>query len=359
MEMSKWLWTNIFLSAVAATVLTAYGQYASAAPFVSTRYVHINHMDHSAYVYDEHFQRLPDSPYIPGTSIEALPEGKPLWMLGATIDIVKRNPDGSLDTVSDDPAYYEMNHHFTWYYYSPKREVTDPCGINIPLATGSELTDFRMPSGYGYKLDGGFINGGDWHWANPYDLPHSEDVYLRFVLLLDDEPDAYEDINVTWVDMVPCQSDFAIPPGKSELQGPPLVSDRNARIVAVYPHVHDHAKSIELRLNNQTVRKFRPEHAKIGTEHDDVGEGITPLHVHRRHLPTEGLSIWTPGVNGPIVRAGDSLTAAGKFYNPHNRAIDNMTLFVVFWQEIPAESMHTIAETESPDDDFDPDDDIN
>jgi hypothetical protein len=59
------------------------------------------------------------------------------------------------------------------------------------------------------------------------------------------------------------------------------------------------------------------------------------------------------------VRAGDSLTAAGKFYNPHNRAIDNMTLFVVFWQEIPAESMHTIAETESPDDDFDPDDDIN
>jgi len=355
MKNTRWLINNTVLSLAGAAALSISVQSASAAPFTSTRYVHINHMDHSAYVYNEHFQRLPDSPFIPGTSIEVLPEGTPLWMLGATIDVVKRHPDGSIDVVSDDPNYYEMNHHFTWYYYSPNREVTDPCGVNIPLATGSELTDFRMPSGYAYKLDGGFINGGDWHWANPYGLPHSEDVYLRFVLLLDDEPEGYEDLNVTWVDMVPCESEFAIPPGKSEMQGPPLISDRDARIVAVYPHVHDHAKSIELQLNNKSVRKFRPEYAKIATEHDDVGEGATPLHVHRKHLPTEGLSIWTPGINGPIVRAGDSLTAVGKYYNPHNRAIDNMTLFVIFWQEISPETMHNVAELEGEIEDDDTD----
>ena len=167
MKDTRWLFSKTALSVVGAVVLSINTQYASAAPFTQTRYVHINHMDHSAYVYNQDFQRLPDSPFIPGTSIEVLPEGTPLWMLGATIDIVKRGADGSIDVVSDDPAYYEMNHHFTWYYYSENREVTDPCGVNIPLAAGSELTDFRMPSGYAYKLDGGFINGGDWHWANP------------------------------------------------------------------------------------------------------------------------------------------------------------------------------------------------
>jgi hypothetical protein len=170
---------------------------------------------------------------------------------------------------------------------------------------------------------------------------------------MDDEPDAYEDVNVTWVDMVPCESEFAIPPGKTKREGPPLVSDRDARIVAVFPHVHDHAKSIELQLNGETLRKFKPEYAKIGTEHDDVGEGLTPLHVHKRHLPTEGLSIWTPGVHGPIVRAGDSLTAAGKFYNPHDRSIDNMTLFVIFWQEIALDSMHNVDKWEDKDDEDD------
>lgn len=308
--------------------------WAGAGPFASTRYVHINHMEHSAYIYNEEFERLQDSPFVPGTSVEVLPEGQTFWMLGATIDVIKRNPDGSIEVVSDDPAYYEMNHHFTWYYYSPSREVTDLCGVNVPLAAGSELTDFRMPSGYAYKLDGGFINGGDWHWANPHKVPHDEEVYLRFVFLLDDAESTYEDINVTWVDTKPCDSEFSIPPGKSKIKGPPLVSDRDARIVAVMPHVHDHAKSITLQLNNKTLRKFKPEYAKIGTEHDDVGGEITPLHIHKRHMPTEGMTIWTPGINGPVIRVGDELRVSAVYKNPHDRAIDNMALFVVFWQEM-------------------------
>lgn len=307
---------------------------AAAAPFTLTRYVHIDHAAHTAYIYDEQFNRLEDSPFIAGTSVEPLPQDRPLWYLGASVDIVRQLPDGRLDVVSDDPAYYEMNHHFTWIYYSPTREVTDPCGVLMPLAAGSELTDFRLPSGYGFKLDGGFVNGGDWHWANPASIPHDEKVYLRFALLLDDAPDGYRDVNVTWIDALPCESEFAIAPGKSTKAGPPLPADRDARVVAVVPHVHDHARYIELQRNGRTLHRFVPATAPITVAHDDVGGGSTGLHVHRRHLPTEGLSLWTPGINGPLIRRGDTLSAFGSYNNPHRRPIDNMTLFVVFWEPV-------------------------
>lgn len=307
---------------------------AVAQPFVSTRYVGIDHAGHTAYLYDEQFQRLPDSPYVAGTSMETLPEGKPLWLLGAKVDVVKRAADGSIDVVSDDPAYYEMNHHFTWIYHSDLRPVTDPCGINQPLAAGSELTDFRLPAGYGYKLDGGFWHGGAWHWANPAGVPHHEAVYLRFSLLLDDQDSGYRDVNVTWVDAEPCDSEFTVPPGRSTKHGAPVPVDRNARIVAVVPHVHDHARHLSLRRNGKKLRKFKPMPARIGTAHDDVGGGAVPLHTHKGHLPTEGLTPWTPGVHGPVVRAGDRLSAHGRFRNPHDRPIDNMALFIVFWEAL-------------------------
>ncbi len=307
-----------------------------AVPQTAVRYVGIDHQSHSAYIYDENFNRLLDSPYIEGGSIDPLPEGQPIWFLGTSVDIVKRNPDGSVDVVSDDPDYYEMNHHFTWVYVSESRGMTSDCGFPQPVAAGSELTDFLLPSGYGYKMDGGFLHTGDWHWENPANKPHDEQVFLRFVFVFDDSAGGYRDTDVAWIDAVNCDSSFAVPSGKSTHRGDSYPVDNDRRIVAVIPHVHDHAKSIALTNNGERLRRFKPANASISVAHDDVGEGPTPYHDHKNHLPTDGLSAWTPGAYGPIVRAGDSLSTFAKFKNPHPRAIDNMVIFVTYSEKVPA-----------------------
>ena len=45
-----------------------------------------------------------------------------------------------------------------------------------------------------------------------------------------------------------------------------------------------------------------------------------------------------PGVHGPIIACGDVLSTYGRFNNPHNNLIDNMMIFVAFWEELPADS---------------------
>lgn len=308
---------------------------AQAEPFNTTRYVRIDHMHHTAYIHDENFKRLPDNPLIAGTSVDPLPADKPRWFLGAKVDVVHRNHHtGEVHVMSTNPAYSEMNHHFVWAYRSPNRPLTERCPSNLPIGTGSELTHIRLPAGYGYKMHGGFLMGGTWHWENPANVSHHEDVYLRYVFQFDDNPTGYRDTHVSWVGMVPCTEEFPVPSGKSTKEGPPLVADRHLRIVAVMPHVHDHAKYIELRKNGKLLRRFKPEYAAVPVSHDDVGQGKTLLHVHEDHMPVEGLSMWAPGIYGPIVRKGEALTPFGAFENPHPIAIDNMAMFIIFWEEV-------------------------
>lgn len=325
-------WEKLFSFLVAAWFFAAAPSFADV--FSMTRYVRVDHMNHTAYAYDENFKRLPDNPFIPGSSVQVLPDGVPLWLKGATIDMVRRNPDGSVDVVSSDPAYHEMNHHMVWFYASPNRVSKDNCGIDWPMASGSELTDIAFPSEYAYKLDGGYLVTGTWHWANPAGVPMDEEVYVRFVFHLDNSPSGYKDVYITWVGTSPCDEEFVVPPGKYSIEGPQLPVNEYRRLVAVYPHVHDHAKYLELRHNGDKLRRFKPEYASIPVAHDDVGEGPTPMHVSSKHLPADGLTAWTPGAQGPVVAPGDTLSAFSRFRNPHERAIDNMALFVTVWEEL-------------------------
>jgi len=315
--------STLFISAV-----------VSADIFSVTRYVKIDTETKSAYMFDENFNMLPENPFVPQASIEYLPEGQPLWYLGSKIDVVTRDSSGAINVRTTDPRYTEMNHHVVWAYVSDNKELTDQCGYNRPLAAGSEMTDVQFPGGYGYKMDGGAFFAANWHWTNPAKIPVHEEVYLRFVTQYDDSPSGYRDLNVSWVDMVPCDSTFIVKPGKSKVTGPDHPVDRKARIVAVYPHVHDHNKKIKLLLNGDGLREFEPENANIAVEHDDVGQGPNPYHVDSQHLPSEGLRMWNPGINGPILNMGDNLSVMGKFNNTHDYDIDNMALFILYWEDL-------------------------
>lgn len=326
--LSKFL--TLFLLGFGFTVLP---HVSDAKVFTVTRYIEINHEMHSAYMYDENFQRLPDNPRIPNTSIYNLPN-KPLWLLGFNADIVRRHESGRVHVLSHDPAYSEMNHHFVMTYSSPSRPEMDAC-TNRPIGAGSELTDFSMPGGYAYKMNGGALMPVAWHWENPAMVPHMEKVYLRFIITFDTSGTTYRDTHITWVGAKPCKEEFAIPPGKSTLEGPPVNAPQKLRLVAVVPHTHDHVKFIELRNNGKSLRKFIPENARTATAHDDAGAGATPLHTDKNHLPTQGLTPWTPGLHGPVLRKNDLLTAFGSFNNPHPRPIDNMAIFYLVWEPIP------------------------
>ena len=307
--------------------------------FSRTRYVEIEHHTHSAYVYNEAFQRLPDHPNLPGSSLESFPEGKPLWFLGFNVDVVQRHDDGTIEVMSHDPAYFEMLHHLVLTYSSPNRPTVDRC-TNRPIGTGSELTDVFWPAGYAYKMDGGAWFPSSWHWQNPTDLHPHEGIYVRLIELFDDAS-IYRDIHVTWIgsgtETEPCEEEFGIPPGPSDRRGLPWAAPEDLRVLFVGPHTHDHVEYLEFQVNGKPLRRFIPEYAPVPVMHDDVGEGETPLHVHEDHLPSQGLPVWAPGFYGPIVKKGDQLSTYSKFNNPHERAIDNMALFGIVWEAVHAE----------------------
>jgi hypothetical protein len=301
-----------------------------------TWYVGIDHQMHTAYIYDENFGRFPENPNISGTSIIQF-QDTPRWLLGYNVDVVRRHGNSEVEVVSNEPAYYEMVHHFVMTYVSSGRPNVDRC-THRPIATGSELTDIWFPTGYGYKMVGGALVVATSHWDHTMDVPHEEQVYLRFIVIFDDQDGGYNDTHLTWVGTAPttsCNNEFAIPPGESEFQGPLVEAPRDMRIVAVYTHTHDHSEYIELRHNDKALRRFIPDYTVAAALHHDVGQGAIPLHVQEGHLPPQGLShSWMPGAYGPIVKKGDALTAFGKFNNPHDRSIDNMVIFGVLWEEI-------------------------
>lgn len=322
-----WAIGSLLALAIIATTMPS-----EANVYAVTRYVAIDHETHTAYTYNENFQKLADNPRIPGASIEYFPD-KARWLLAFATDVVRRHDNGQIEVVSHQPAYHEMVHHFVFAYSSPNRETVDSCG-NTPIAAGSELTDVWLPAGYAYKMHGGALMGAVWHWENPAHVHHPQ-VYLRFILVFDDADAVYRDTHVNLIGTLDdCDEEFAIPPGRSEKKGAPETAPKDMRVVAVFPHTHDHVEYIELRRSGTKLRRFYPEYAPIPVGHDDVGEGETPWHVHKDHLPAQGLNFWLPGKNGPFVRRGEPLSTYAKFNNPHGRSIDNMVIFVTFWEEV-------------------------
>jgi len=308
---------------------------ATATPFSTTRYVKMDTLNNTGYIYDEEFIRLPDDPQIPGTSAEYLPENKSRWFLGTDVDIVRRNYDLTIDILSQDPAYSTINHHFIWRYVTDSRPVKDPCGI-LPIAASRELTDIRLPGGYGYKMQGGALGGVDWHWTNGANVAlDQEDIYIRFILHWDDEPSNYRDTHVTWIGVNACQEEFEIPPGKSKIEGPSYTQSEHQRIVAVVPHMKDHAKYIELRKNGKKIHRFKPTYNNVPSAHyGDMGNLSIPLHSHKKHITNGGLPMWLPGIHGPKIESDDNLTVYGVYNNIHDGPIENSAILFTFWEEI-------------------------
>jgi hypothetical protein len=58
---------------------------------------------HTAYIFNEDFEPLENSPFVPGTSVVYF-LGKPRWLLGFNADVVRRNHDQTIDVVSHKPA---------------------------------------------------------------------------------------------------------------------------------------------------------------------------------------------------------------------------------------------------------------
>ena len=111
---------------------------AHAKIFSKVYYVKIDHIDKTAYMFDNDFKKLVDSSYVPKTSMEVLPSGKPFWFLALKSDVIRRNGDGTTEVVTHDPRYYEMNHHFVMAYGSENKPATDQCGFSRPIASRSE-----------------------------------------------------------------------------------------------------------------------------------------------------------------------------------------------------------------------------
>ncbi|MFV1984539.1 MAG: hypothetical protein ACC657_13435 [Thiohalomonadales bacterium] len=323
---------SILLTSMVITLLFVV-QNLYAAQGLFTNYIKIDTVNHTAFMYDENFNQHPDNPENPKTSVIVLPTNQPFWSLAQDYDVIRRNSDGSIDVLSADPAYSEMVHHMVMFYSAPNRTRADYTDFPAPFSSGSELTSFHFPKGYGYKLDGGFLIP-EWHWQNPANKPTTEKIYLRISITIDDELNAYRDTNVDSIDVIPVTSDFAVPPGKSKKASPKYPVDIDTRIVAVIPHIHDHAGTIKLNSDKGTLHKFKPEFQNIPVTHDDMGQGPTPLHSHKDHLPVNGLYAWTPGRYGPVIKAGESLWVESEFNNPHSRDIENMIIGTIFWEAV-------------------------
>lgn len=321
------------LTSLIVLILFLIVQSSYAAQGVFTSYIGIDTVNHTAYIYNENFVQYPINPENHKSSVIDFSTIPAFWSLAQSYDVVRRNNNGSIDVLSSDPAYSEMVHHVAMLYSAPNRPRNDPNDFPSPFSTGSELTSFFFPNGYGYKLDSGYLIL-QWHWENPANVATTENIYLRVSITVDNEPNAYINTNVDEIDVVPVTSTFTVPPGKSKKSSPkyPVYTDR--RIVAVLPHIHDHGSTIKLKNNQGTIRKFKPEYQNIPVAHDDMGQGATLLHSHKDHLPVNGLYAWTPGKNGPVIRAGDSLWVESEFNNPHPRDIDNMIIGTIFWEPV-------------------------
>ena len=106
------------------------------------------------------------------------------------------------------------------------------------------------------------------------------------------------------------------------------------RIIAVVPHIHDHSNYLEIQNNGKQLHRFESRNGALKAKHSTCGEEPIALHTSPHHLPVGGLSPWNPGKNGPVLQAGDKLNVFASYSNPHDRPIDTMIIFRIYWEDL-------------------------
>lgn len=333
--MSKYRFLSVWLCSL---VLAAWQGKAEVTEMV--RYIRIDINTGSGYMYDENFVPFPDAKERPRTSAEYFPEDRSIWILGLTVDVVRRLEDGRIEVKSNDPRYAKLPHHVVFSYVDGIKPPTDVAGQR-PIALGNELTDADFPPPYAYQIRGGHWYIWDWHWHNLGGVPISDEVYVRLTLTVDDEDAGYRDTNATWVDAVPVSAEFCVPYGEFVYEGQPyrvgdFSGEQRIRAVAVLPHIHDHGTSLQLVRNDEIVQEFVSELDDSFSYHISHGGcRSTGWHQHEGHLITKGLNaaVWTPGADGPVFEPEDRLWSRSFYDTPHE-SMDGMGILVTYWEAI-------------------------
>jgi hypothetical protein len=328
---------------VAAAAFTSLSAWAT--PYTTTRYVKIDTVGMTGFIFDESFNQLPTSPFRPDTSGENLPNTVQ-WLLGVDADVVRRESTGAVKVLSKDPRYSQLPHHVIWKYMNSSRPDKDPCGI-LPFAQSRDLLALRFPAGYAYKMQGGNLGLYDFHWTNSDNVPDNGDLYVRVVMHWDDDNSGgYRDMNVTWVGLNPCYEEVDFAPGKTDLTGPAYNLNQRARVVAVAPHTKDHANFIELIDTKGSDSNGKPDvlfhvdpvHYPSPSAHygspNRMDPPTVPWHRSEEHIPVDGLYLWLPGERGPILEPDDKLTSHIVMNNPHDAAVENSSIFLVYWEPL-------------------------
>gem|GEM_PF-6224933 len=335
----------------------------------------MHHMgEQSAYMFREdggQLVALPDNPDPDRLTSEfrimdllsGVSENDNTWFIGVPDIRVMRRVNGALIDMSDHWEYGETIHHMVLKMVPvvTTRDAADPCGNRIwPIGTGSEMTPYRLDfagrgNQYAMHWKGGDKMGGiAWHWANPGGIGQEEELFIRFTLRfdLDPNPEAYKNVNVSWISAGGgCDYDFCLISGYEERVGsavtlPPDV--RRARLVAAFPHIHDHALQMKLikrsngrntELLSTTINNDRNYSAAHHCAPD--GEMIA-AHTHSGnetgHLPWRALAqqVW---YNADVtINQRDRLFTAAAFDVPVHGAedlsVDEMAFYVVFWENL-------------------------
>ncbi len=115
----------------------------------------------------------------------------------------------------------------------------------------------------------------------------------------------------------------------------PLGKTLQKMLVAMLPHIHDHTLLMEIALNNpdNELTRFIADLGDTPSYHIDHS-GRCPNHGWHQHgdggghhINVRGLSVWTPGLSGPILLPADRLLVTTLNFNSHSDAADGMANF--------------------------------
>jgi len=264
-----------------------------------------------------------------------------LWLLGVETHVVRRTPDGilsePLEQVEDMDRYSRANHHLVFSHVSRTKPPTEIFmdGQRV-IAIGQEFTDLWFPAGYAYKISDGYMYPWNWHWHNFGGVPDDEEVYVQVIAYYDDDPDAgYRDLNVFWYDAQPLVSEFCTQPGRRSYDGFRWPVLERQRVVAIMPHVHDHAEQMELVHNGQTRAVFTGEFATRYTYHRSHNRCQNyPWALEEGSLVPKTLNMWYPEEE-LIFSPGNTVMARSVYNNPHAGPLDAMAIMVTYYERLP------------------------
>ncbi len=307
----------------------------------------------TAHMFDSNFNPLPTASWNSKSSAVTYAVGSPRLMTGASFAMMTRDGTGKLTDVSGMPCYTEMNHHLVL-----AASFTQYGGyVEFPVTAGSELTSLKMPAGYGYPMEGVELGPAEWHWANLTALAGLDEgglggssdlgIYLKMELAFSDDP-TLQWVLSAWAG----ELDLCIAENTSDMNYTtvPLLlhPKKQTRIVLALPHIHDHVKQAELRRKTpgpgmSLLHRYTPDNSlAYPVEHDDCAAFGQPTawHAHGSgvgHLPVGGLQahVFAPGSAGPVIAAGEQIVVEGTFNNPHSQPIDNMLIYIVYYEILP------------------------